>query len=117
MSLLEEAMESCVILNKEIIADGYGGYITNWTEGTEISCAIVLNNSLQARIAEKDGFTGLYTITTTRALNLQYHDVIKRLRDNKIFRITSDGDDDLTPKRAGLDMRQVSAEEWSLPNG
>ena len=49
-------------------------------------------------------------------MNLEYHDVIKRLRDNKFFRITSDGEDKFTPSSASLDMRQVSAEEWSLPN-
>jgi hypothetical protein len=38
-----------------------------------------------------------------------------RNSDGKIFRITSDGDDNHTPKSATLDMRQVSAEEWSLP--
>jgi hypothetical protein len=46
---------------------------------------------------------------------LDFHDVIMRIADGKIFRITSDGDDNKTPKSATLDMRQVSAEEWSLP--
>ena len=59
-------------------------------------------------------FTALYTVTTKKAINLQYHDVFKRLTDSKIFRVTSDGDDKHTPKSAGLNMRQVSAEEWIL---
>jgi hypothetical protein len=56
--------------------------------------------------------TGLYTIITEKNINLQYHDVVKRLRDEKIFRVTSDGDDKRTPASAGLNMRNVSAEEW-----
>lgn len=116
MSLLEEAMVECVLLDKTTVADGYGGYYTQWREGAEFSCAIVLDNSTQAKIAEKSGVTDLYTITTKKALNLQYHDVFKRLSDNKIFRVTSDGDDKHTPESANLNMRQVSAEEWSLPN-
>ena len=117
MSLLDEAMTQCVLLDKVTEADGYGGYVTNWTEGAQFMCAIVLDSSLQAKVAEKQGVTGLYTVTTRKSLNLQYHDVFKRLSDNKIFRVTSDGDDKNTPASAGLNMRQVSAEEWSLPNG
>lgn len=117
MSLLSDAMEKCAILNKVTTADGYGGYVTNWQEGAEFDCAIVLDTSIQAKVAEKQGVTGVYTVTTTRALNLQYHDVFRRVRDGKIFRVTSDGDDKFTPSGAKLDMRQVSAEEWSLPNG
>lgn len=114
MSLLSDAMTTCVILNKQTEADGYGGYITTWTDGAEFKAAIVLDSSMEARIGEKQGVTALYTVTTSRALNLQYHDVFRRVEDGKIFRVTSDGDDKKTPKSAGLDMRQVSAEEWEL---
>lgn len=114
MSLLSDAMVTCVILNKRTEADGYGGYITTWVDGADFDAAIVKDSSMQARIGEKQGVTALYTVTTTRALNLQYHDVFRRVEDGKVFRVTSDGDDDKTPKGAGLDMRQVTAEEWSL---
>ena len=114
MSLLSDAMTTCVILNKQTEADGYGGYITTWVDGAEFQAAIVLDTSMQARIGEKQGVTALYTITTTKALNLQYHDVFRRVEDGKIFRITSDGDDKKTPASAGFNMRQVSAEEFVL---
>ena len=114
MSLLSEAMENCIMLDKRTTADGYGGYITSWVEGAEFQAAIVLDNSIEARLAEQQGVTALYTVTTKKAINLQYHDVFKRLTDSKIFRVTSDGDDKHTPKSAGLNMRQVSAEEWIL---
>lgn len=114
MSLLSEAMENCIMLDKRTEADGYGGYITTWVEGAEFQAATVLDTSMEARIAEQQGVTALYTITTRKVINLQYHDVFKRLRDGKIFRVTSDGDDKKTPESAGLNMRQVSAEEWVL---
>lgn len=114
MSLLSEAMENCTMLDKRTTADGYGGYITSWVEGAEFQAAIVLDTSMQARVAEKQGVTALYTITTSKAINLQYHDVFKRSSDGKIFRVTSDGDDKKTPANANLNMRQVSAEEWVL---
>lgn len=114
MSLLSSAMTTCVMLNKQTSADGYGGYITTWADGAEFEAAIVLDTSMEARIGEQQGVTALYTITTTKALNLQYHDVFRRVEDGKIFRVTSDGDDKKTPPTAGLNMRQVSAEEWEL---
>lgn len=117
MSLLDEAMEECVMLNKQTNPDGYGGYITTWAEGASFSAAIVFDTSMEARTAEKAGVTSLYTITTRKNLTLEYHDVFRRVRDGKVFRVTSDGDDKFTPKSASLNMRQVTAEEWELPNG
>ena len=117
MSLLEKAMESYIILNKTTTDDGYGGVITTWTEGARIKCAVQFNNSIEAKVGEAQGVTSVYTLTTKKDINLQYHDVLRRVRDGKSFRITSDGDDLYTPEGAGLDMRNVSAEEWSLPNG
>ena len=117
MSLLTDAMEACRIMDRQTSDDGYGGYNQVYVEGARIDAAIVLDSSMQARVAEKQGVTALYTITTKRNVNLQYHDVIKRERDGKVFRVTSDGDDKYTPKSSTLDMRQVSAEEWVIPNG
>lgn len=114
MSLLSEFMTPCVMLDKRTTADGYGGYVTEWAEGAPFKAAVVLDTSMQARTAEKQGVTALYTITTEKAMNLQYHDVFKRLSDGKIFRVTSDGDDKKTPESASLNMRQVSAEEYTL---
>lgn len=117
MSLLTEQMEACVMLNKQTEADGYGGYVTTWTDGAKFQAAIVFDTSIEARAAEKQGVSSLYTVTTTKALTLEYHDVFRRTRDGKIFRVTSDGDDRYTPASATLNMRQVTAEEWRLPNG
>lgn len=115
MSLLSEAMESFVMVDKKTQADGYGGYIITWVDGAEFDAAVVYDSSLTARRAEKEGVTALYTVTTKKNMNLQYHDVFRRLRDGKVFRVTSDGDDNQTPKSASLNMRQVNAEEWEIP--
>lgn len=114
MSLLQEAMEKCIMMDKTTTADGYGGYKVSWKEGAEFQAAAVLDTSIEARIGEQQGVTALYTITTKKAMNLQYHDVFKRVSDGKIFRVKSDGDDKRTPESANLNMRQVTAEEWEL---
>jgi hypothetical protein len=107
-------MENCTIIDKRTVDDGYGGYDITWVDGASFKAAIVLDSSIQARMAEKAGVTGLYTVTVPKAINLQFHDVFRRESDKKIFRVTSDGDDKHTPKSATLDMRQVNAEEWTL---
>ena len=114
MSLLSEAMESCILMDRKTASDGYGGFTERWTDGAAFEAAIVLDSSMQARIAAAQGVTGLYTITTGKQINLQYHDVFRRVSDGKIFRCTSDGDDKKTPASASLNMRQVQAEEWEL---
>lgn len=115
MSLLAEAYENFIMMDRQTRPDGYGGIETTWTEGAEIQAAVTYNSSVEALTAQAAGATALYTITTTKAVNLQYHDVIKRARDGKFFRVTSDGDDNFTPASATLDMRQVQAEEYTLP--
>ena len=115
MSLLQEAMTDCIMLDPKHVDDGYGGFIVTYEESVPFQCAIVKDTSMQARVAEKDGVSSLYTITTEKKITLLYHDVFKRLSDNKIFRVTGDSTDKETPKSAYLDMKQVSAEEWIIP--
>ena len=116
MSLLDAAMETCTMYDKRMVEDGYGGYRPGYFPGVHLLAAISVNNSIEAQAALSQGTVGIYTITTKKSINLQYHDVFKRKSDGKIFRVTSDGDDKKTPKSASLNMRVVTAEEWSLPN-
>lgn len=116
MSLLEDAMVECVIIDVTTISDGFGGFEESFVEGAEILAAFTLDSSLQAKIAEKEGVNDLYTITTKKNCNLSFHQIIKRVSDDAIFRVTSNGNDNKTPKTANLDMRQVSAELWEIPS-
>ena len=112
MSLLTQAMEDVVMLEKKRIPDGEGGFTTDWAEGVQFKAAITFNTSMEARTAEKQGVTSRYTITAPLNAKLEYHDVVRRLRDGKIFRVTSDGDDVQTPASASFQFLQVEAEEW-----
>lgn len=114
MSLLSESYEPCVILDKTTRQDGYGGVITTWVDGAEIQASVVLDDSIEAVKAQAAGAKNLYTVTTARTIVLMFHDVFRRESDGKTFRVTSDGTDKKTPQSAGLDMRQVRAEEWSV---
>lgn len=115
MSLIDDFKTDCVIIEKTRAPDGEGGFTTTWTDGAKFQAAIVFNDSMEARVAEKQGVTNLYTVTTDRNAHLEYHDVFRRLSDGKIFRVTSDGDDAKTPEVATFAFSQASAEEWVLP--
>lgn len=117
MSLLDEAMESCVMIDRTTGPDGYGGIKPNWVDGAEFKAAIVYDSSMAARVASVQGVTDLYTVTTRKGVVLNYHDIFRRVRDGKIFRVTTDGDDKATPASAALNMRVVNAEEWELTDG
>jgi len=116
MSLVDNAMETSNIMDKTTAPDGYGGVKTVYVLGAEIKVAYSFDDSTSARIAMQEGVSNRYTLTTRKNVNLQYRDVIKRARDGKMFRVTSDGDDNLTPATSSLNMRQVEAEEWEIPN-
>lgn len=114
MSLIDQFKTECVYMEKTQTPDGEGGFNTEWAEIERFMAAVVYNNSLEARVAEKQGVTNLYTVTTDKDAALEYHDVFKRVEDGKIFRVTSGGDDKKTPDVSSFSFGQVSAEEWTL---
>ena len=116
MSLLNDAMEKCVMLHKITSDDELGGEGERWVGGASFDAAITFDNSIEARLAGAQGVKNVYTVATRKSKTLGYHDVFMRVFDQKIFRVTSDGNDNKTPNTATLNMRVVSAEEWNPVN-
>ena len=114
MSLIDVMMEDCVMLDKRTVSDGLGGFTYEWTEGAEFKAAVVKDNSLASRVAEKQGVTEVYTVTVSKGLELQYHDVFRRVSDGFVFRVTSNIADSETPSVASFQIGQVTAERWEL---
>lgn len=114
MRLYETMMENCMMMDKRSVSDGMGGFTYEWTDGAEFRAAIIKDNSMQAKIAEKDGVTELYTITADKGITLDYHDVFKRVSDGQVFRVTSNVKDSETPNVSSFQFGQVSAEKWVL---
>ena len=114
MSLLDNAFEDFTVINKTIVDDGYGGTTTVYTDGATIKGAMVFNSSTQMKVAQAMGVTSAYTLTVRKSIELDYHTVLRRESDKKIFRLTSNSDDKKTPEEAHLNMRQYDAEEWKL---
>lgn len=112
--LVDNFKTDCVLIEQTRVSDGEGGFTSTWQDGAEFQAAIVRDSSLEARIAEQEGVSNIYTVTTSKNAKLDYHDVFRRLSDGQVFRVTSNADDKQTPDVATFSFWQVSAEEWEL---
>ncbi len=100
----------CVLLDKRTQPDGYGGITTVYTDGAAIKCGITTDNSTEAQIAYKSGLKTIYTIVFDKRIALSLNDRVKRVKDGKVFRVTSDSSDMQTPDVSAMQYAQVSAE-------
>lgn len=114
MRLFEKMMVDCTKIDRTTSEDGLGGYKSKWKDGLRFKAAVVKNNTLEAKIAEKNGVTEIYTVTASKGTELGYHDVFRRDSDGAIFRITSNARDSETPDMASFQFTQVTAERWEL---
>lgn len=114
MTLYEQMMEDVAIMDRQTVSDGMGGFTQIWVEGAVIKAAIGKDSTLDARVAEQEGMKQVYTVTTYGNVLLQFHDVLKRKSDGKIFRLTGESKDNASPSVASFSMAQAPAEEWIL---
>lgn len=115
MSLLSENMTTFSRIEQTIAEDGEGGRNVAYAAAGTFQAAVATTLRREGTEGEKKRNFTTYAITTRRAVVLKHHDIIRREKDGKYFRVTSNGKDRVTPSSAGLDMRVVSAEEWALP--
>lgn len=117
MTLFEAMFEPFCFVEKTRTPDGEGGYITTWTDGAQFQGKAAFDTSIEARTGAAAGVSSLYTLTVPKTVQLEYHDIVKRLGDGKVLRVTSDGDDVVTPSMATFEFLQVTAEEYELTGG
>ena len=114
--LYEEAFEECTLIERRIVDDGMSGYTKEWIDGVKFVAAISKDNTLEARVAEKQGVTEIYTVTFPKGLPIEYHNVFRRASDGLTYRVTSNAKDTETPPMASFQAAQVTAERWDLPD-
>lgn len=115
MSLIDTMKTPCTMIDKQTVSDGMGGTVTQWVDGAKFDAAVIKDSSMNARIAEKQGVTEVYTVTTGKNVQLDFHDVFRRNSDGAVFRVTSNVTDSRTPDVASFQFGQVTAERWVLP--
>ena len=115
LSLIETMMEDFVFLNKVKVDDPVGGYKDDYQDGVTFKAAVIKNSTTEAQIAEKQGITEIFTIVTDKSMVLEFHDVLRRVSDGEIFRVTSRAIDSQAPEASTVPIAKVSAERWVLP--
>lgn len=115
LSLIESMMEDFVFLNKVKVDDPVGGYKDDYQDGVTFKAAVIKNSTTEAQIAEKQGITEIFTIVTDKSMVLEFHDVLRRVSDGEIFRVTSRAVDSQAPEASTVPIAKVSAERWVLP--
>jgi len=115
MNMLLDSFEDCTMLDRTTVSDGYGGFISTWSDGAAFKACVNLDDSTAARVAAVQGVTGRYTVITQATVELQEFDVFRRESDKMILRVTDKPKK--APPGATMTIRKVHAEEWRLSDG
>ena len=114
MSLLDDFARTCVVMEKTRTPDGAGGYIVEWTEGAEFTNYQALDTSMEARRAEKEGVTSLYSALVRSDFPIEYNDYFKDKTTGLTYRVTSNPEEKVAPKSASFALKYFTAERWAL---
>ena len=116
MSLMDEYTVNCVLLVKQRIKDGVGGYKTVWTDGEAFTAAFEYESAPEITVAEQQGVARTYRIYVDKTLDLDYHEAFRRVGNGQVYRVTNPGTDRHTPAFSRLNKRLIEVEKWQLPN-
>lgn len=115
MSLLDDFARPCVLLEKSRVPDGAGGWVTEWAEGAEFLNYQALDTSMEARIAEKQGVTSLYSALVDKAVPIEFNDYFKDKEMGETYRVTSNPEEKQAPKSASFTLKYFTAERKAVP--
>lgn len=120
MSLLDVTKLSFTVLEQKNTDDGYGGYIAVWADKFSFDGNLYVTQKKAVSEADRAEIYDFYTLLTPRSIEIKFHDVIRvdtGKYKGKIFRITTQADEDFTPSTATLDLKAYSMEHWKLAEG
>lgn len=111
MALYESAFPGeYVFRTKKLTPNGMGGYDESYVDGEKFSGSLVMDTSTEARVAEKQGVTSLYTLTVPIDVPLDYNDRFRDSDSSTEYRITSRKGEKQTPTVASFQFQQFSVE-------
>ena len=114
-SFASETGEEFVVVNIILTDDGYGGQAYRIVEGLHFNAVLILGNSIQAEIAQKQGVTGIYTLAYPKSLDIPARTVIRRIKDGKYLR-TIELDGNPMPDESSIEVKVTRAEDYTLPD-
>lgn len=114
MNLLTSAMEPYVVMDKTTANDGFGGFSEVWVEGATFDAFVRKESAPEITIAEQQGVREVFTLVVPKGIMLGYHDVIRRVSDGSVFRLTSNVADDAAHPSSTISIAKASCERWEL---
>lgn len=115
MSLLDDFARDCTVLEKTRVPDGEGGYDVIWTDGAVFRNYQALDTTMEARIAEKQGVTSVYSAMVRRDFPIDYGDYFRDNKTGQTYRVTSDPQDKEAPAMSTIKLKYFTAERRALP--
>ena len=88
--------------------------MVQWEEGAEFTNYQALDTSMEARIAEKQGVTSLYSALVDRDFPIEHNDVFKDTETGQTYRVTSNPEEKVAPRSSTLPLKYFTAERWAL---
>ena len=114
MSLIDKLARTCELLERVEHPDGQGGTMTDWMPAMRFPAVFEKVDSREGSTADKSAAIERYKITTPKRIGLKHNDVIRRINDGLVLRVTSDSDNTSPPSFATFVLEQVNAERWEL---
>lgn len=118
MSLLDDFAATCAIMEKRRTSDGEGGYDIEWTEGATFKNYQARDTSMEARRAEAQGVTSVYSALVEKDVPIEYNDYFKDTETGLTYRVTSDPEEKKAPESASpfiAKLKYFTAERKDLP--
>ena len=114
-TILQDFVENIVLLDETTASDGLGGFVYEWTDGAEISVAVIQPRDTKATIANAIVGQQSLTILTSTAIELKRDKYFRRKSNGKTYKIDHDNTERLAPDDSELQWRAATAAEAALP--
>jgi len=92
-----------------------GGWTTEWKEGAAFTSYQYMDSSMEARRAEKEGVTSIYSALVEKDFPIEYNDVFKDTSTGHTYRVTSHPEENIAPSSSTFNLKLFTAERWELP--
>lgn len=115
MAMIFDIMEDFVLLVKTpVITDGMGGFDYVYRDGPTFKAYMRKDSSTQAEVAQQQGMNEMFTIIVHRDTPLDDRDVIRRVSDGAVFRLTSTTLDAKAPAMSTTPIAKAKCERWAI---
>lgn len=109
---LSDFYKDIFFLNKISNSDGLGGIEFIYMEGAKFKGVITIESNTETRIAEQQGLKSIYTLSTSKGIQIDFGDLIKS--EDKVYKVVSVKNELQTPHFSNLDLQQYELERYQI---